>query len=176
LLRIFVFSIALVCAIGCTLAPAARDQATPAEMVKQFRTSPTQGNWSGLSDSVRRDYEEPNSKKFLAVLAYHQAREHRDLPNSMALKGMSADEFVAQQGQIADRNLATLKLSQDESLWNLLDGMARQEFDESLTWTAAELLYRLSPSRFDASGTVVASQSEKQRIFRETRERWSGGR
>jgi hypothetical protein len=176
MLRIFVFSVILVCATGCALAPAARDRVTPADMIKQFRASPTQGNWSGLSDSVRRDPDEPGSKAFLVVLAYHQAREYRDLPNSMALKGVSPDEFVAEQKKIIDLRLAALKLSQDESLWNLLEGMARQEFDESLTWTAAELLYRLSPSRSDAVGAAVASQSEKKRIFSETRERWSGGK
>jgi len=107
------------------------------------------------------------------VLEYHSAREKRDLPNSMALSGISPEEFVKQEAARADASLARIRAGQTGDLWRLLQVMASQTFDDRLVFTAAEIAARLTPSRFEAMASVAAkARPENAWIFERIRERW----
>ena len=171
--RFLFLSLILLASAACQLVDMARDGHTVERSFEQFVSAPTEANWSGLRSSAKKD---PGSKLSLLVslvVQYHEARDRTDLPNSMALKNVSPDEFVKQQIQIADQTLRKLKSMEGAPLWSLLQSLVLQGFDEFLVWTSAELLFRLAPPRFEEIASIVSTDSEKARIFAETKARWS---
>lgn len=144
------------------------------DQLARFCASPSPENWSALQRLVEARPEHSASKIVAHFLDYNKARERRDLPNSMALQGRTPNEFVAEQSRIIDDKLRALSEAQDEQLWRLLKGMAAQNFDESLVWTAAEIAYRVSPSHFEIIAAQIGhAHAEKAGIFAETEQKWS---
>jgi hypothetical protein len=157
--------------LGCATASTVPNSYTGKTALDRFVTSPTEETWAQLRESVAKGPSSGASAVVVTVVRYHEAREKRDLPSSMAREGKSPDESVHYQISVMDECLGQLKRMEGEHLWKLLYGMAQQDFDESLVWTAAEMLYRLSPPRFDTAAASAASIPGKNSIFLETSQR-----
>ena len=170
--RSLFLSLVLLVSVACQSVDVSRDGQAVERSFEQFVSAPTETNWSGLRSFVDKDPGLELSHLVSLVVLYHEARDRRDLPNSMALKNVSPDEFVKQQIQIADETLWKLKSMEGARLWSLLKGLAVQDFDEFLVWSSAELLFRLNPPRFEEVASIVSSDSEKAHIFAETKARW----
>jgi hypothetical protein len=100
--RSLFLSLILLVSVACQSVDVSRDGQAVERSFEQFVSAPTETNWSGLRSSVNKDPYSELSRLVLLVVQYHEARDRRDLPNSMALKNVSPDEFVTQQIQIAD--------------------------------------------------------------------------
>ncbi|HME44343.1 MAG TPA: hypothetical protein VKF36_14725 [Syntrophorhabdales bacterium] len=171
--RSFFLSLILLVSGACQSFDVARNGQAVERSFDRFVSEPTQANWSGLLSSVDKDPGLELSRLVSLVVQNHEARDRRDLPNSMALENVSPDEFVTRQIQVVDQTLGKLKSMEDPRLWILLKSLSLQGFDEFLVWSSAELLFRLNPRRFEEVASIVSPDSEKTRIFAETKARWS---
>ena len=171
--RSLFLSLVLLVSVACHSVDVSRDGQAVERSFEQFVSAPTETDWSGLRSSVNKDPGLELSRLVSLVVQYHEARDRRDLPNSMALKNVSPDEFVTREIQITNETLGKLKSMENARLWSLLKSLALQDFDEFLVWSSAELLFRLNPPRFEEVASIVSPDSKKAHIFAETRARWS---
>ena len=158
---------------ACQSVDVSRDGQVVERSFEQFVFAPTETNWSGLRSSIDKHPDAELSRLVSLVVQYHETRDRRDLPNSMALKNVSPDEFVTREIQITNETLGKLKSMEGARLWSLLKSLALQDFDEFLVWSSAELLFRLDPLRFEEISSIVSTDPEKTHIFAETKARWS---
>jgi hypothetical protein len=112
-----------------------------------FLSHPSKDTWEALKSDAKLG--RLSSRYFEQILIYHEARLDRDFPNSMSLVGITPNEFVKLRREQVDSALSIIRSAQDKSLWRLLDGLALQDFDEDLVWTALEIAARLSQSKFE---------------------------
>jgi len=172
--RSTILALALV-GLTCAAALSSADAPTssPPQTLETFLDAPSLQSWRSLEEDVRAGRYDAPEMVVAQVLEYHSAREKRDLPNSMALSGISPEEFVKQEAARADASLARIRAGQTGDLWRLLQVMASQTFDDGLVFTAAEIAARLTPSRFEAMASVAAkARPENAWIFERIRERW----
>jgi hypothetical protein len=141
--------------------------------LERFVSSPSRESWQVFKSDVHLGYYKSNGSVFLKLIEYHEAREKRDLPNSMALKNITPDQFVRMQIKRADEALVYLRKNNDAEFWRVVEKLAVQEFDEGLARTALEIIARLSPKRFDAMTAALRKQNaDKSRIIEDTRSKW----
>ncbi len=139
-----------------------------------FLSSQSQTSWRSFEDQVRsRRYIGPDERLFFHLWKFLNATGHRDLPNSMALVGMTPDQFVDRQIKQANLALAFIRKHQTRNLWLVIDRLATQTFDDELIFHSCELAIRLSPNKFNAlADKVVKLHPGNKWIVQRTRERW----
>ena len=152
------------------------DQGPVAQKLQQFDRTLAVQDWQAVQQLATQRAEVPVSRQIILVNDYHAARERRDLPSGMAMKGVSPNEYVAKQSRILEETLSGLSKLQDQYLWMLLSSLIKQSFDDSLDVTAAEIMYRISPEKFKHAKEWFPDGSEKHRKLSEVEEKWEGQR
>lgn len=160
--------------LAATLASnAANGTGSYSSSLEGFLAAPSMSTWIEFKREVESEKGDVRQSPFLALLEYHQSRERRDLPNSMALVGISPDEFVKQQEAEVERSFELIRQRQSEDLWRLLRTLVLQNFDDGLVDTASEVAARLSPERFaKLAAEVEKSQPAKSWIMGRNQSRW----
>lgn len=120
------------------------------ESIRFFMENPTSSNWQEIDKAADAGELGPKNSIYVQLLEYDDAALHRDLPNSMSLKGITPNEFVRQQEARTDASFALIRKQSNDEFWRLLEVMASQNFDDHLVVTAGELAVRLDPGRFYA--------------------------
>lgn len=158
--------------IYCAYAPVSR--ASRPNSLEVFLLRPSQASWRSFRDEVcSRRYKGTEEPLFFQLWKFLNATGHRDLPNSMALVGITPDQFVDKQIKRANSALAFIRKLQTRDLWLVIDRLATQTFDDELIFHSCELAIRLSPKRFSALAAKVEKlHPGKKWIVESTRERW----
>lgn len=141
---------------------------------ERFLSAPSQ-TWEDFDHSFDAKQLDPKQSLADQVLEYHDARSHRDFPNSMSLIGITPHEYVEEQTSRAEAALDLIRSNECPTLWWFIETMALQNFDEDLLATALELAARLSAVEF----SEIASQVEKlfpkkDYLIDHVRRRWIG--
>jgi hypothetical protein len=139
-----------------------------------FPASPSQASWRSFLGKVRsKRYKGPDGPVFSQLLNFFDAAELREFPNSMALTGITPDQFVDEQIKRANSALAFIREHQTRNLWLVIGRLATQSFDDELIFNSCELAIRLSPKRFNALALKVEKlHPGKKWIVERIRERW----
>jgi hypothetical protein len=153
--------------------PASDGLGAAANSLGSFLSHPSAATWTAFEDDVEAGKYGPPDALYPELLEYHSAREHRDLPNSMALIGITPDDYVKAQAARADAALEVIRQHQGQGLWRFLSRLATQTFDDGLVWTGTEIAARLSPERFDQiAAEAVKKVPANGWIVERVRERW----
>ena len=156
--------------LGCNMLIA---QGMRTGSLERFVANPSLSSWEAFEADVRAGRYGPDASLFPQVLTYHDAQLHRDFPNSMALKGITPNQYVELEIKQIDTALKRLRKSSSEDLWRVISAMALQDFNEELVWTACEIAARVSRDRFETiAADVVRLHPEEAWIIKRTRERW----
>lgn len=145
-----------------------------------FVNRPSQENWDSLVNEALASASLSDAQMVILTIRYNEARLRRDLPNSMALVGITPNEKVRASAAEATQALEGIRPHvQSDTMWKFLEALVRQTFDEQLTYSACEMACRLSPERYDEMAERVTrdlpGRPELQRVIRATRDRWESG-
>ncbi len=175
---IVVSSLWLAYTVGSPDVFAGEKDAGPCSSRGAFVSAPSQKTWDALAKDVSSGKCGAGNTLYPALIAYLDARPHRDLPNSHTLEGITPDRFVTQQMTRIDAAFKRLRTySTTVQLWQALKALAVQDFDEDLVITACEIAYRLSPARFDEIAAAIEKSNPSQSpIIQITRDRWSSSK
>lgn len=140
---------------------------------EKFLAHPSQESWDSLDADIHAGRYGPRTGLFQQVLEYDDARKHRDLPNSMAVVGISLGEHYAQLVERTEKAFGYVRAKESPDLWRLLEKMAVQDFDDELARTAFEIADRLSAARFALmADEVIKLHSERRDLVEMTRWDW----
>lgn len=119
----------------------------------EFISAPSENTWDAFEKAVLAKRFGTRNILFAQVLEYHEARMHRDLPNSMTLVGITPNEYIRIQERRVEAAFALIKKKQSADLWKLLSALVMQDFAEELMGTALEIAARISPAEFEKLAT-----------------------
>lgn len=138
--------------------------------VASFVAAPSEATWEALVVDVRAG---KHRESIAGVVGYVQGLEQRELPNSMAIQGVSPDEKVRLAQQRCDRALDVVRTGLSEDIWRVLAAMAFQD-DDILALAGFEMLARLSPDRFNASAErTLGKRPNRKEMIARVRQRWA---
>ena len=147
---------------------------------EKFLANPSRESWDSLEADIHAGRYGPRTGLFQQVLEYHDARMHRDYSVSMALVGITPNQFGYLQDERVESAFGSIRAQESPDLWRLLEKMAALDFnddlavsDDDLAWTAFEIADRLSPARFAMiAQEVVKLHPERARFIKIVREDW----
>jgi hypothetical protein len=152
-------------------AGSARASTTVHDRVLEFVRNPSSGAWEQAVLAARTGPRDSEPTAYSLVVDYYVAMMKRDLPNSMALVGTTPAQFVAAQQEQLESITGQLRTKDNPGLWDVVEMMATQQFDETLVRAASEIAWRVSPNQFTALAARLAVRAPSNcRIFREQRE------
>lgn len=141
--------------------------------LEKFLTAPSLTSWQNFQADVRSGRYGKKGGLFLKIFEYHDAREKRDLPNSMVLKDITQDEFVILQSKRADSALDFIRKNKNANFWRIIEKLAVQDFDDGLMWTACEIAVRLSPPKFEKiAAEVIKRYPDQSWVIDRIYEKW----
>lgn len=138
------------------------------------------GNFPSVSISVLREgcsacASEASSFENMVFnfFEYHNLRERRDFPNSMATVDEAyRDNIQDEVRSKLEKLIGEIRSTDEAATKTILQFFILQNEDISLAWTAFELLARLDAASYGEYELTSGDNPEKRRAWHENRERW----
>lgn len=117
------------------------------EALAVFTSRLDRESWDRLLKVAQGD-ESADAKCIILTARYCDEALKRDLPNSMALSGITPGQKVREQKRVLKGLTEQLKVYQVESLWKLLGALASQQWDRPMRIYGLEIALLLSHERY----------------------------